>query len=154
MLRKTFARIYIKRVPKTSANPSISLTGLQNSDPNSIINLQKIIKPLIRIDSGKSSVPGFPKMRCTQCFCLVCWRRLVDLGSHVGAHWILKGSPNRYVSHKFNTKSWKRVSSKASWKNMLFGLSFDAKMEWFEKQTQVFRIIPVAKHELSGSHEI
>ena len=46
------------------------------------------------------------------------WRHFVDFGSHFGAHWILKGSPNRQFPHQINIRSQKWVSRKASWKNM------------------------------------
>ena len=46
------------------------------------------------------------------------------------------------------------MSWKAFNKNMIFGLILDAKMKRFEEQKQAFRIICVAKHEFSGSHEI
>ena len=38
--------------------------------------------------------------------------------------------------------------------NMIWGLIFDAKMEGSEKQKQAFRLVVVAKHEFSRSHEI
>ena len=48
--KSTCARVCLKRVPKTTASPSINLKKLQNSDRKSILNLQKIVKAAIRID--------------------------------------------------------------------------------------------------------
>ena len=76
-----------------------------------------------------------PKMNNEKCL-----RHLVDLG----AHWILKGSPNLAFLYKNYIKSAKRVSRKASWQNMIFGCICNAKMWGLEGQKQAFRIIRVA----------
>ena len=46
-----------------------------------------------------------------------------------------------------------RVSMRVSWNNISW-MGFHTKMGGLDKQKQAFRIIPVAKHEFSGSHEI
>ena len=48
----------MKRVPKTTANPSINVTKLRNSDPKSTTNLHKIINNSFGSDSGKRLVTG------------------------------------------------------------------------------------------------
>ena len=77
---------------------------------------------------------------------LTIWRNLVDLGSHFGAHWILKGSPNRPFSHQIEIKLVKRGCRKVSWKNIIFGWVFDVKMGGLDNPEQAFRIILVAMH--------
>ena len=47
---------------------------------------------------------------------------------------------------------YKKVSRNASWKNIIYGLMFDAKMGSLEKQKQAFRIITVAIYEVSRDH--
>ena len=70
--------------------------------------------------------------------------------AHTGFWRDLKINSFRITRHKIA----KRVSRKASWKNMVWGLIFDAEMGCLEKPKQAFRIIHVVKHQFSGSHEI
>ena len=85
---------------------------------------------------------------------LTIWRHLVDLGSHFGAHWILKGSQNWQYSYKINIKLEKRVCRNVSWKNMILGCMFGVTMGGLEKPKQAFRHILVAKYEFSGNCEV
>ena len=77
------------------------------------------------------------------------WRHLVDLGSHFGAHWILKGSQNQALS--YNAKTNKCPDKRLG--RTCFGDGFVAKTGGLEKWTQAFRIIRAAKQQFSGSHE-
>ena len=83
------------------------------------------------------------------------WRHLVDFGSHFGACWILKGSPNRQFSYKINIKLEKSVcAGRCLEKTWFGGWIFDVKMGGLDKPKQSFRIIRVAKYKLSGNWEI
>ena len=53
---------------------------------------------------------------------LTIWRRLVDFKSHVGAHWILKGSTNRPFSYKINIKHEKKGVQEGVLKKHDFGI--------------------------------
>ena len=65
---------------------------------------------------------------------------LIDLGSHFGARWSLKGLPNQSFSNKINRK---RVQEGVL-KKIFLGRILDAKMGGAGKPKQAFRIILVA----------
>ena len=78
---------------------------------------------------------------------LTIWRHMIDLGSHVGAHWILKGFPNRLFYHK-------RVCRKVSSKEHDFGMDSGCHMGGLDKPKQAFRIIRAAQYEFSWNCEM
>ena len=52
------------------------------------------------------------------------WHNLIDLGYHFGAHWSLKGSPNRPFWYEINIKSQASVSRKAFEHTYYFWMDF------------------------------
>ena len=71
------------------------------------------------------------------------WHRAVS--ADFGACWILKGFQNQQFSHKVKSKSQKRMSSKASWKNMSLRYTLNPKTGGLGMLKEAFRIIPLTK---------
>ena len=74
--------------------------------------------------SGKAGRETNPSPGQTNMHFLTIWRHLVDLGSRFGAHWILKGSPNRRFSYKINIKFEKQNVQEGVLKQNDFWMDF------------------------------
>ena len=105
-------------------NPSTNLTKLQKQQPQidhkSIINLQKSYKGQSESIREKGPLQDPPNLWCTDVLNLFDATWSIS-ETHLGAHWISKGTPNRQFSYKINIQA-KNCVQEGVLESMIFGL--------------------------------